>query len=91
MDRSSDNNLKEFYGQVSIVARITFCIKASSEEEAKEKLFGANMPLDLVDDEDNPVCDIDGIDWHMVDEAAQGNMQERNLGDFEIEEEIEDD
>jgi len=81
--------MKEFYGQVSVVARINFCVEASSIEEAKEKLFNANMPMSLVDDEDNPVCEIDAYEWHMVDEVVRGNVRESDLSDFEIEEEKE--
>jgi len=86
---SANDNLKEFYGQVSVVARISFCIKAESEEEAKEKLFNANLPLSLVDDEDKPVCEIQEISWHMVDEPTRGNVRESDLDDFEIREELE--
>jgi hypothetical protein len=36
---------KEFYGEVSLVARINFVIEAETKEEAKQKLFDANCPL----------------------------------------------
>ena len=75
---------KEFYGYVSIVARVNFTIEAENEEEATEKLFNANLPIALVDDNDNPVCEINEIEWHMVDKATQGNVQESDLDDFEI-------
>ncbi|ABO51124.1 hypothetical protein Dred_2614 [Desulforamulus reducens MI-1] len=78
---------KEFTGEVSIVAKLTFCIEADSKEEAIRKLFDANCPISLVDDDDNPVCEIIEQEWHMVDEARQGNVQEPDLVDFSIEEE----
>ncbi|KLU66338.1 hypothetical protein DEAC_c17370 [Desulfosporosinus acididurans] len=78
---------KEFYGEVSIVARIRFAIEAENAEEAEEKLFNANCPMSLVDDNNNPVCEISEIEWHMVDKASQGNVQESDLDDFYIEEE----
>jgi len=84
-----DSSLKEFYGQVSVVARISFRIRAESEEEAKEKLFKARLPLDLTDDDSKPVCEVEAVDWHMVDELRLGNVRESNLDDFFIEEEIE--
>jgi len=77
--------MKEFCGEVSVVARIYFRIKAESKEDATEKLFNANMPLALVDDDDKPVCEIESMEWHMVDKAVQGNVQESDLDDFEIE------
>jgi len=80
--------LKAFYGSVSVVARINFFIKAESKEKAEEKLFSANVPLSLVDDDDNPVCEIQDIQWRMVDEATQGNVQESDLSDFDIEEDV---
>jgi len=81
--------MKEFYGAVSVVARINFCIEANSKEEAEEKLFNANMPLSLADDDEKPVCEINEIQWHMVYEPEQGNVQESHLDDFYIEEEKE--
>lgn len=78
---------KSFYGEVSIVARLSYCIEANSEEEAKEKLFNANCPVNLVDDNGNQVCEITDQQWHMVDEAQKGNIQESDLSDFEIYEE----
>jgi len=81
--------MKKFYGAVSVVARIHFCIDAESEEEATEKLFNADMPMNLVDDKDNPVCEITQIEWHMVDEPTMGNVRESDLDIFCIEEEKE--
>ena len=81
--------MKEFYGAVSVVARIHFCIEAESEEEAEEKLFSADMPMNLVDDNDKPVCEITQIEWHMVNKPTRGNVRESDLDDFYIEEEKE--
>jgi hypothetical protein len=82
--------MKEFYGKVSVVARIYFRIEAEDVQDAKDKLFDANLPLNLIDDSENRICEIDAVDWHMVDEAAQGNVQESDLSDFEIYEEKDD-
>jgi hypothetical protein len=79
--------MKTFYGEASIVARICYGIEAENEEEAKEKLFNANLPLDLVDDEGKQVCEIAEVNWHMVDQTQRGNIQESDLSDFYIEEE----
>ena len=79
--------MKEFYGEVSIVAKLCFCIEAETEEEAKEKLFNSDCPIALIDDDNNPTCEIVEQQWHMVDEAMQGNIQEPDLVDFYIEEE----
>ena len=77
---------KTFYGEVTIVARLGFSIEAESEDDAKEKLFNANCPVNLVDDEGKPICEITDQNWHMVDEAERGNVQESDLGDFYIQE-----
>lgn len=77
--------MAEFYGEVSVVARIHFGIEANSKEDAKQKLFNANLPMRLVDDDGNEVCELYDIEWHMVDKVRPGNVQETNLYDFYIE------
>lgn len=79
--------MKQFYGEISVVATLSYCIEAESEEEAKEKLFNANCPIDLVDDNDKPICEITEQQWHLVDKKQQGNISESDLTDFWIEEE----
>lgn len=80
---------KEFYGGVSIVARISFCIEAETIEDAKQKLFEANCPMNLVDDAGHPICEITDQSWHMIDAPMQGNVQESDLSEFIIEAENE--
>lgn len=77
---------KEFYGEVSLVARINFMLEAESEEEAKEKILYSDCPISIVDDGGKEVCEIHGIDWHLVDKARQGNVRESDLDDLYIEE-----
>lgn len=78
---------KKFYGEISVVATLGYYIEADNEEEAKEKLFEANCPINLVDDEGNDVCEITEQQWHLVDKKNQGNLAEPDLVDFYIEEE----
>lgn len=80
---------KYFYGGVSIVARLNFCIEAETIEEAEQKLFEANCPITLLDDAGHPICEITDQSWHMVDVPRQGNVQESDLSEFIIEAENE--
>lgn len=79
--------MKTFCGEISVVATLGYYIEAENEEEAKEKLFNANCPIDLVNDDNKPVCVITDQQWHLVDIKQQGNISEPDLSDFWIEEE----
>lgn len=77
---------KEFYGAVSITARLSFSIEAESKEEAMEKLFNASCLIQL-NDENGGEIEITEQEWDMIDEECRGNICERNISDFEIYEE----
>ena len=77
---------KEFYGAVSITARLNFIVEAESEEEAKEKLFNASCPMSLEDEDGNEI-EITDLEWDMIDRASRGNVQQSYVEDFYIEEE----
>jgi predicted ArsR family transcriptional regulator len=79
--------MKQFYGEVSVVARLSYLIEAESKKEAIEKLLNANCPISLVDDEGKEICEITDQQWHVVERARQGNVQEPDLIDFYIVEE----
>lgn len=79
---------KEFYGEISIVATLSYVIKAENEDEAKEKLFSANCPIELIDDDGNKICEIAEQQWHLVDKKQTGNIAESDLRDFWIEEDM---
>ena len=78
--------MKEFYGSVSIAARLSFAIKANSESEAVEKLFNACCPISLIDEDGNEI-EITEQEWNMIDEPARGNVRECYIDDLEIYEE----
>lgn len=81
---------KEFYGEVTLTARIFFNAKGESLEEVKERILSTEgCILELKDEFDKDICEIDGIDWNLVDKAQQGNIAETNVSDFYIEEEQE--
>lgn len=80
--------MAKFYGEISVVASLNYFIEAKSEEEAKEKLFNANCPIRLIDDEDNEICEVVEQNWHLVDETVRGNVRESDLNDFWIEEDF---
>lgn len=78
--------MREFFGEISVVATLSYCIKANSEEEAKEKLFNASCPISLIDNEGNDI-EIAEQQWHLINTKNQGNVSESDLTDFWIEEE----
>lgn len=77
---------KEFYGSVSITARLGFRIEAESIEEAREKIFSASCPIGLEDEEGNEI-EITDQEWEMIDEPRRGNVMESYISRFDIEEE----
>ena len=81
---------KEFYGEVTLTARITFNAKGESLEEVKERILSAaGCVLELKDEVNEDVCEIDGIEWSLIEEARRGNVMQPNVDDFYIEEEQE--
>lgn len=83
------SKLKEFYGGVSITARLDFFIKAESEEEAKEKIMEACcLDLKLQDENGENLKDfeINSIDWELINQSRKGNVSQSYIEDFEIEE-----
>lgn len=77
---------KEFYGSVSITARLSFRVEAENEEEATEKLFNSCCPISLVDEEGNEI-EITDCEWGMINQARRGNIQQSYVDDFYIEQE----
>ena len=77
---------KEFYGQVSITARLSFNIEAEIKEEAIEKIFNSSCDIQL-NDENGVKIEIIDQEWDMINEENVGNVGERNIRDFEIYEE----
>lgn len=77
---------KEFYGEVSIVARLGFRIEAENKEEAIKKLLEASCPIILEDSEGNEI-EITEQEWDMIEEVRDGNVRENHIRDLEIFEE----
>ena len=77
---------KNFYGAVSITARLSFNIEAEIKEEAIEKIFNSSCDIQLNDENDVKIEIIDQ-EWDMINEENIGNVGERNIRDFEIYEE----
>lgn len=76
--------MKEYYGSVSFTGEISFGVKAENEEEAKEKVFNALLVNAESEDKD---VEIDEVQFGLIDERRQGNVQESFLWDFGIHEE----
>ena len=77
---------KNFYGAVSITARLSFNIEAEIKEEAIEKIFNSSCDIQL-NDENGVKIEIIDQEWDMINEENVGNIGERNIRDFEIYEE----
>lgn len=83
--------MKEFYGEITEIRRISFCIEAENEEEAKQKIFEASLSEDEQTFKNYETEEIFGniteVDAYFVDECSRGNVQQHNVRDFWIEEE----
>ena len=77
---------KNFYGAVSITARLSFNIEAESKEEAIKKIFNSSCDIQL-NDENGVKIEVIDQEWDMINEENVGNVGERNIRDFEIYEE----
>ena len=77
---------KNFYGAVSITARLSFNIEAESKEEAIKKIVNASCDIQL-NDENGVKIEVIDQEWDMINEENVGNVGERNIRDFEIYEE----
>ena len=77
---------KNFYGAVSITARLSFNIEAENKEEAIEKIFNSSCDIQL-NDENGVKIEVIDQEWDMINEENVGNVGERNIRDFEIYEE----
>lgn len=78
--------MKEFYGYVSLAARVNFVVdEVKDAEEAKETVFNDIEGIELVL-KDGTKLKIEEIDWDLIEEASRGNIQEPHISDFEIEE-----
>lgn len=77
---------KNFYGAVSITARLSFNIEAESKEEAIKKIFNSSCDIQL-NDENGVKIEIIDQEWDMINKENIGNVAERNIRDFEIYEE----
>lgn len=78
--------LKEFYGEVSLAARVKFFVKGEDEEKATDIVFEDVEGIQLIL-KDGSTVEISEIEWGLIEEARQGNIAEPYIDDFEIQEE----
>lgn len=80
--------MKEFYGELTHIRRVSFRCEAETIEEAKEKMLQAYPDGDHFFVDGKVVGTLEGTDdWHNVDEPRQGNVREHSVKSFEIQEE----
>lgn len=80
--------LKEFYGKVSLAASVSFSIKAKDEEEAENIIFEEIEGIQVVL-KDGSTIEIAEINWDLINEASRGNVGQSYIDDFEIQQEKE--
>ncbi|WP_142415452.1 hypothetical protein [Hathewaya massiliensis] len=78
--------MKEFYGSVSLSARVSFTIEAKDKETAEDIVFEDMEGLEIAL-KDGSKVEISEINWELINEARRGNVREPNIDDFEIYEE----
>lgn len=84
-----EDGMKEFYGEVSLAARIYFRTKGASKEEAKEKVLSTvEIDINLCEEgvRKNGI-EITDMEWNLIEQAQQGNIREPYIDDIEIYEE----
>lgn len=78
--------MKDFYGSVSLTARVSFEVKGEDEESAINMVFedieGIELKL-----KDGSTVEISEIEWDLISECRRGNISQPNVDDFEIYEE----
>jgi hypothetical protein len=82
------NKLKEFYGAVSLAARLSFAVKAEDEEKAENIVFEDIEGIEIVL-KNGTKLEITSIDWDLISEAERGNVNPPHMNDFDIQEEKE--
>lgn len=80
------DKLKEFYGAVSLSARVSFAINTKDKETAENIVFEDIEGLEIVL-KDGSKLEITELNWDLINEAERGNVRELNIDDFEIYEE----
>ncbi|MBU5486429.1 hypothetical protein KQI86_19190 [Clostridium sp. MSJ-11] len=81
-----ENQLKEFYGAVSLSGRVSFFIKSEDIESAEDAVFEDIEGIELIL-KDGSKLEISEINWELINEASRGNVRQSNIDDFEIYEE----
>jgi len=83
---NNKENLKEFYGSVSLSGRISFFINSESVDEAENAVFEDIEGIEIIL-KDGSKLEIAEINWDLINEASRGNVRDSNINDFEIYEE----
>lgn len=82
------SELKEFYGAVSLAAKLSFAVKAADEEKAENIVFEDIEGIEIVL-KDGTKLEITDIDWELIGEVQRGNVSQPHIDDFDIQEEKE--
>jgi hypothetical protein len=83
--RQGGIRLKDFYIEVPVLVKLMVGVKAENEEEAKEKLFDADLSLSIEDKGDETEW-LD-YEWEMLEKVVQGNIYLGDINEISIEEE----
>ncbi|KGN00842.1 hypothetical protein IRP63_16330 [Clostridium phage CWou-2020a] len=79
--------MKEFYGNISLAAKVSFAIKTENKETAEDIVFEDIEGIELAL-KDGSKLEITEIDWDLISQANKGNVSQAHIDDFEIYEEL---
>ena len=77
--------MKEFYGKISLTARVSFALEALNKDEATNIVFEDIEGLE-VKVKDGSSLEIVEVEWDLIEKTSMGNVAEPFVSDFDIEE-----
>jgi hypothetical protein len=82
------NEEKDFYGAVSVTARVKFNVKGKDIEEATKRALEGIQGIEFVMEEGSTM-EVAEVDWSVIEEDARGNVSPPHVSSFDIEQEKE--
>jgi hypothetical protein len=81
--------MRKYYVEVPVVMKLMVGVVADSKEEAIEKIFNADVAIDVTDE--NDTFDYIEYEWDMYEKVVQGNVYYGGINDVYIKDEGEAD
>lgn len=77
--------MKDFYVEVPVVVKLMIGVKADNAEEAKAKVFGSEISIDINDDKKE--FEYLDYEWDIYEKVVQGNVYYGGINEIYIKEE----